>query len=312
MSAYDIKGACIADKAFYNVKEYGALGNGVADDYKAIQTLLTAVGDAGGIIFFPKGTYCISATLMAYSNQTLYFVDAGLLNIHPTDAIGCMLTTYVDTETGGYNCTHDFSIIGCKFDGGDTTNKITLLAFGHAKHIHVKGCTFVDVYNSWHNIECNSSENVLIEDCDFIASRNIGGTGGRLQIDNARTGAYVRSFLADYTACKNVEIRGCRFSGSATKAIESHAGTDGEGNGISEYVRIHECVFEGCSYGVQCSATDKVDCYDNTFINTGYCMNLSTSGTVGSLHDNRIENATTISNNNVIAYDNVIDGTLAQ
>lgn len=303
MSAYDINGICIADESFYNVKDYGAVGNGSADDFGAIQTLLTSVGDKGGIIYFPKGTYYIASPLTVYSNQTLYFEDSGLLC---NGSASYMLTTYVDTTTGDYDCSHDISIIGCTFDGGESPNNITLLAFAHAQNIRIKGCTFVDVYGTWHNLECNSSKNVLIEDCDFISARGLSGTGGRLQIDNARSGAYVKTIVNDLTPCKYVEIKRCRFSESATKAIESHASSDG----ISEYVRVHECVFDGCSYGIQCDATDKVDCYNNTFISTTYCMNLSTRGTGGTLHDNRIEGATTIAGANIITYHNLIDGAL--
>lgn len=302
MSAYNINGACIADETFYNVKDYGVIGNGSTDDSEAIQALLTAIGDKGGIIYFPKGVYRIKNALVVYSDQTLYFEDGGLLG----DSISNLVTTYVDTETGGYDCSHDVEIIGCTFDCGDYTGACTLLAFAHAQNIHIKGCTFVDVYSNWHNIECNSSKNVLIEDCEFVASREIGGTGGRIQIDNARPGAYVRAIVNDLTACKYVEIKRCRFSGSATKAIESHASSEG----ISEYVRVHECVFDGCSRGIGCSATDKVDCYNNTFISTSYCMELSTSGTTGTLHDNRIENATTIAGTNIVTYNNLIDGVL--
>jgi hypothetical protein len=48
--------------AVYNVKAYGALGDGSANDTKAIQTLINDVGSAGGgIVFFPPGTYKVSA-----------------------------------------------------------------------------------------------------------------------------------------------------------------------------------------------------------------------------------------------------------
>ena len=51
-----------------NVKDYGALGDGIADDTAAIQAAITAAaatvhGVYGSHIFFPKGTYLISATL---------------------------------------------------------------------------------------------------------------------------------------------------------------------------------------------------------------------------------------------------------
>lgn len=45
----------------YNVREYGAKGNGSSDDTYAIQKAInTAHDDGGGIIFFPAGTYLVS------------------------------------------------------------------------------------------------------------------------------------------------------------------------------------------------------------------------------------------------------------
>lgn len=287
----------------YNVKDYGAVGNGIADDFTAIQGLLTLIGTAGGVIYFPKGTYYITRPLIVYSNQTLLFEDGGL---KWNGAAGFMLSTYVDTLTGGYDCSHDISIIGCTFDGVDTSKNITLLAFAHAKNIHIKGCKFVDGFGTWHNVEVNSSENVLIEDCDFLSKYESGSECGRLQIDYAYIAGYVhRDIVQDNTPSKNVEIRRCRFKDVAGACIESHSGTY-----RSEYVRIHECVFENCAYGINVQGVSKIDCYDNTFIGTETCMNLKASSLTGTLHDNRIENATTLASGNVVTYSNLIDGVL--
>lgn len=49
----------------FNVKDYGAIGDGITDDTVAIQTALTACCAAHGKLFFPKGTYLITSTLGA-------------------------------------------------------------------------------------------------------------------------------------------------------------------------------------------------------------------------------------------------------
>jgi parallel beta-helix repeat protein len=47
----------------YNVKDYGALGDGSTDDSSAIQSAITAAqADHNGIVFFPQGTYIIGTT----------------------------------------------------------------------------------------------------------------------------------------------------------------------------------------------------------------------------------------------------------
>lgn len=56
----------------HNVKAYGAVGDGTANDLSAIQSAVDAANTAGGgIVFFPRGTYLMSASLVPKSNVTL-------------------------------------------------------------------------------------------------------------------------------------------------------------------------------------------------------------------------------------------------
>ena len=67
----------------YNVKdpEYGAVGDGVADDTTAIDAAIAAatpVGDTpGGIVFFPKGTYLCASQLVIKAGVWLVGVGRG-------------------------------------------------------------------------------------------------------------------------------------------------------------------------------------------------------------------------------------------
>lgn len=54
-----------------NVKSYGAVGDGVADDVTEIQDALDDVPATGGIVFLPPGTYKCSTTLFIKSGTTL-------------------------------------------------------------------------------------------------------------------------------------------------------------------------------------------------------------------------------------------------
>ncbi len=60
-----------------NVKtSCGAIGNGVADDTSAIQTCLTNLQSAGGVLFFPAGTYLISSALTYNSGTGMQVIGA--------------------------------------------------------------------------------------------------------------------------------------------------------------------------------------------------------------------------------------------
>src|SRR5436190_12589855 len=57
----------------YNVRAYGAVGNGSTDDTTAIQAALNAAGAAGGgIVFLPRGTYKITTPALATACLGLY------------------------------------------------------------------------------------------------------------------------------------------------------------------------------------------------------------------------------------------------
>ncbi len=64
----------------YNVKAYGAVGDGVANDHVAIQAALTAAGAAeGGVVFVPAGTYLVGVAVNIPSNVTL--TGTGMMSV---------------------------------------------------------------------------------------------------------------------------------------------------------------------------------------------------------------------------------------
>lgn len=77
----------------YNVKAYGAVGDGVADDRKAIQITINAAEAARfGIVYFPPGTYLIGDNggkpdLLTFT-QPVQFLGAGpFLSVITTDQV---------------------------------------------------------------------------------------------------------------------------------------------------------------------------------------------------------------------------------
>lgn len=56
----------------FNVKSYGAVGDGIADDTLAIQAAMDAAHAAGGgVVYLPTGTYKISASITIYNRLTI-------------------------------------------------------------------------------------------------------------------------------------------------------------------------------------------------------------------------------------------------
>jgi hypothetical protein len=59
-----------------SVKDFGAVGDGVADDTAAIQAAFLAVGD-GGKVYFPEGTYITSSPIKIGNGNARYICGAG-------------------------------------------------------------------------------------------------------------------------------------------------------------------------------------------------------------------------------------------
>ena len=62
-----------------NVKDFGAVGDGEADDTDALQAALSSLTN-GGELYFPAGTYQISDTLEVLANTTVTMSSAVIVN----------------------------------------------------------------------------------------------------------------------------------------------------------------------------------------------------------------------------------------
>lgn len=113
-------GAEIRDNggAVFNVKhpEFGALGNGVADDTDAISAAITKASLHGGIVFIPRGNYVVSETLVV-STSSVEIHGAGIdaTELHPSSSftgtevfeVGNKSSTVIRTHLGIKDLTID-------------------------------------------------------------------------------------------------------------------------------------------------------------------------------------------------------------
>lgn len=229
--------------------------DGLHDDTKAIQKYLDELKD-GGIIYFPDGTYLISAALIFYSNQCLKFSNnARLLRSAKSNPITkYMLASYSTPDVGGYDGTHNVEISGGIFDGNSQLDEnLTIVNTVHCKGIVIKNSTFVNG-SMWHYIELNSTCNTKITDCVFdgysyVAMRE-DLTSELVQIDAPDVNTYgpvydcdgsLIDFLIDKTPCSNILIDSNIFNCAGFTAIGHH------GNYEHTDIKIFNNIFVGNS-----------------------------------------------------------------
>ncbi|MBO5937036.1 MAG: hypothetical protein J6V06_04150 [Clostridia bacterium] len=234
--------------------------DGIHDDTKALQECIDKVKD-GGVVYFPDGTYLISAALIFYSNQVFKLSDKAVIlrNSRSVPVTRYLLASYSEADWGGYEGTHDVTIMGGVFDGGsDTTEKSTLVNTVHCRNIRIIGCRFINC-STWHMIELNSTESAVVANCIFEGNtytsipENL--LNEQIQLDLARDGSYgpvyncdgeLIDFCKDDTVCRDIVISNNIFKCAGFPAI-GHHGDCGHHN-----IFIENNIFDGPSglYGI--------------------------------------------------------------
>jgi hypothetical protein len=135
---------------FTNVKSsaFGALGDGVTDDTTAINNAITAA--AGGIVFFPPGTYVVSVLTCGTSN--LYLMGAGS---------GSSIISGNSAGTRVINVTDNTSNKWKKFEGLRITSSATYTRL----------------------VDVEETQNISFVDCDFDGTNCNGALINRPDVD---------------------------------------------------------------------------------------------------------------------------------
>ena len=121
-----------------NVRDYGALGNGTANDAVAIQAAANAVPTTGATLYFPKGNYLIAAPTTLKSN-TVVFGPGATITAAPKASWPGGAIVQAFYATGQSNITVDglrfvFPIGYSNFGGGAASH---ILSFNACTHIQV-------------------------------------------------------------------------------------------------------------------------------------------------------------------------------
>lgn len=148
----------------YNVKDYGAAGDGVTDDAAAIQSALNA--GAGKLVYFPAGTYLVGTTLKVPSSTTVRGQGRDATTIKRKSGAAIWLMENADRATTGNT---DISVSGLTFDGARTgTTDIPTrwgCYFSRMARLTVSECAFKSCDSDGLTIEFTNNATVVNNRC---------------------------------------------------------------------------------------------------------------------------------------------------
>ena len=217
----------------------------------------------GGTLTLKKGTYYISNAVCIPSNVKIVFEDGVVIKktkaIYQTELDNHkVIFIFVPPSkekkkesVSGYGGTHDVTMTGIGNVVIDCNNKLPGrgMDMGHCRNIVIENLTFHNQYGS-HYIELNSSQNVIVRNCNFWKFRDYKGDTYKEAINIDGTDYAVNGFnhvwsKHDKTVCQNIEITNCKFTDLGT-AIGSHTYVANQGQQCYHTnIRITNNVFSG-------------------------------------------------------------------
>lgn len=209
-----------------NLQKYTVVVGTIAE----LQTAVANVGRAGysSIILIKAGTYTPTRSfeLCPYTHIAPLGDGEVIFNCNNSSVNNIFRNELDGTETGYEGASH-ITIEGITFNGLNTTNPITPVAFAHATDCKVINCTFKN-FNTWHNIEFNGCSYCSADYCKFL---NYGLTSGGnptevVQIDYCGSSAqYPWNCNYDNTSCDHIYIRHCEFREIVGACLGNHSFT---------------------------------------------------------------------------------------
>lgn len=217
--------------AVYNVKRYGAKGDGATDDTAAIQTALNLAGSTGlASVFFPNGNYKVTSTLIIKGeNITLY--GEGVWASTVTSAITGSAAPSLFSWTANAPGTQGqlLQVQGIRFSGNSLTG-----ASGNGNCFSLLG-----------DLGVTFASFPTFRDCSFLGFAGTGQNNGGGSINAASIYAYFTN---------EMKIENCLF-----ETFNDGVVIDGNSFNLSAKTHIRDCTFEtGAGIGVRALFAEQV------------------------------------------------------
>lgn len=183
---------------WYNVRDYGAVGDNVTDDSTAIQAAITAASATGGIVYFPRSTYFIGTSTISLSsvNNVMLVGDGRRASVLRRGTGTNTLVNFVSSTGGGVrdlgidanntgsltlrfeNATQALVTNVRLINSSTTTGCLTITASGGTK------CNYLSFSNVDMVLATNANGIIINSaDVEYISFDTVNITGGVLQLN---------------------------------------------------------------------------------------------------------------------------------
>ena len=201
----------------FNVKTYGAVGDGSTDDTAAIRSAITAASATGGTVFFPPGVFVLPNLLTCKSLNNVSFQGSGKSTTILKSAIPVSFPPRNGGPTmlGFFNCAN-FSIRDITFDNNNiiTALRSSMVSVSGSTNFTVSNCAFINAKHFILSIQ--SSSRFWVKDNYFNCTELDGKvfTGAIMLFDNS-------SKTSDGQIVNN-EIIGAQSGGRGVDIVWEH------------------------------------------------------------------------------------------
>ena len=264
----DTEEPTVEDPNTFDLKaDFGAVGDGVADDTRAFNNALrkSRNNDVMTTIIVPSGTYRITSYLTIYSNTMLQLApDATVIAdasfgkgtflgaVHTHNGKDCDGVGDTDCTTGGYDQIYNIVIDGGVWDRNITgSGQAAVMRFNHGHNITIKNATIK--HASDHFLNLSGCRDVTISNVtfrDFVYTYITQKFAGKsyqneaVHFDSMQQETEAAAYPQDKTVAYNIRVEGCKFIN-----IPDGVGTHHPQSNIakSHDITVTGCTFEGLS-----------------------------------------------------------------
>lgn len=203
----------------FNVKDYGATGNGTTDDTAAIQAAMDAVKAAGGgTLWFPPGTYYMYTYVVLCDNVTITGKGATIRKLSTSYSYVCF-ASFSGANQGYGSGANNVTCHGLTFRGSfsDAAPRgLCAFSLHHAKNFLAYNLRFTECAGQGHQFDIGGSDGIVVRDSLFEGFRTEFGAlyNECVQVDVSQL---VSSSVPDANTAydglptKNVTVENCRF-----------------------------------------------------------------------------------------------------